>query len=141
MKRNLIIATVTAAALVTGGTAAAFAVAEETPSKPHHAVAQSGDDRDDAADAASDAEEARDALRGTEVTAAEALRAVAGRGTVTSLELDDDGARTWDVELVTKDGTVQDWTVDAKTAKAVQGEDRDTEGQDKEDQAGNADED
>lgn len=128
MKRNLIIATVTAAALVTGGTAAAFAAADEAPSQPHHAVAQSDDDRDDAADASSDAEEARDAVRGTEVTAAEALRAVAGHGTVISLELDDDGAKAWDVELLTKDGSVQDWTVDAKTAKAVQDKEQDTDG-------------
>ncbi|MFJ8585268.1 PepSY domain-containing protein [Streptomyces sp. NPDC093595] len=128
MKRNLIIATVTAAALVTGGTAAAFAAADEAPSQPPHAVAQS-DDRDDAADASSDAEEARDAVRGTEVTAAEALRAVAGHGTVISLELDDDGTKAWDVELLTKDGAVQDWTVDAKTAKAakaVQDKEQDT---------------
>ncbi|MFF8287743.1 PepSY domain-containing protein [Streptomyces sp. NPDC016309] len=85
MKRNVIIATVTAAALLTGGTAAAFAATSD----------------DDAP------------VQRPAVTAEQALKAVAAHGTVVSLELDDDG-RSWDVELVTKDGGTRDWTVDGK---------------------------
>ncbi|MET9801229.1 PepSY domain-containing protein [Streptomyces sp. NPDC006368] len=106
MKRNLIIATVTAAALLTGGTAAAFAV--------------STDD---------EAPEPRRTVQGVKVTADEALKAVANHGTVISLDLDDDtddgGEKSWDVELLTKDGKVQEWTVDATTAKATQDKDDD----------------
>ncbi|MEU6484329.1 PepSY domain-containing protein [Streptomyces sp. NPDC046887] len=94
MKRNLVIATVTAA-LLAGGTASALAVqgsakTEQTaPSTP-------------------------------KVSAEQALKAVADRGQVVSLDLDDDhGKQAWDVELV-KDGKTQDWTVDATTAKATQ---------------------
>ncbi|MER7106661.1 PepSY domain-containing protein [Streptomyces sp. NPDC000229] len=104
MKRNLIIATVTAAALLTGGTAVAFASSTD--------------------------EEAQRAVQGVKVTADEALKAVAGHGTVVSLELDDDSNKTWDVELVTKDGKAQDWTVDATTAKATQDKDTDQDDSD-----------
>ncbi|ORT55496.1 PepSY domain-containing protein [Streptomyces sp. CB03238] len=120
MKRNLIIATVTAAALLTGGTAAAFASSadDKAPSKAPHTATQVDDDRDDA----SDAEEAQRAVQGIKVTADEALKAVANHGTVVSLELDD---RSWDVELLAKDGKVQDWDVDAQTGKATQDTDQD----------------
>ncbi|WP_336318673.1 PepSY domain-containing protein [Streptomyces lavendofoliae] len=93
MKRNLIIATVAAAALLTGGTAAAFATASQDGDAP---------------------------VKAPEVTARQALDAVAPHGTVLSLDLDDDGDAkpAWDVELLTKDGKTQDWTVDARTAKA-----------------------
>ncbi|MGA5559384.1 PepSY domain-containing protein [Streptomyces lavendulocolor] len=96
MKRNLIIATVAAAALLTGGTAAAFATTSEDGDAP---------------------------VKAPKVTAQQALDAVAPHGTVLSLDLDDDGAGSgpaWDVELLTKDGKTQDWTVDAQTAKAKQ---------------------
>ncbi|GAA2466297.1 PepSY domain-containing protein [Streptomyces lavendulocolor] len=99
MKRNLIIATVAAAALLTGGTAAAFATTSEDGDAP---------------------------VKAPKVTAQQALDAVAPHGTVLSLDLDDDGAGdggagpAWDVELLTKDGRTQDWTVDAQTAKAKQ---------------------
>ncbi|QGV78457.1 PepSY domain-containing protein [Streptomyces ficellus] len=102
MKRNLIIATVTTAALLTGGTAAAFAA--------------TGDD---------DAP-----VKAPKVTAEQALKAAASHGTVVSLDLDgdDNGKQAWDVEVLTKDGKTQDWTVDAVTAKATQ--DKDTDDQD-----------
>ncbi|MEU0663264.1 PepSY domain-containing protein [Streptomyces lavendulocolor] len=97
MKRNLIIATVAAAALLTGGTAAAFATTSEDGEAP---------------------------VKAPKVTAQQALDAVAPHGTVLSLDLDDDGdagsGPAWDVELLTKDGKTQDWTVDAQTAKAKQ---------------------
>jgi uncharacterized membrane protein YkoI len=97
MKRNLIIATVAAAALLTGGTAAAFATTSEDGDAP---------------------------VKAPKVTAQQALDAVAPHGTVLSLDLDDDGdagsGPAWDVELLTKDGKTQDWTVDAQTAKAKQ---------------------
>ncbi|MGA5408077.1 PepSY domain-containing protein [Streptomyces lavendulocolor] len=101
MKRNLIIATVAATALLTGGTAAAFATTSEDGDAP---------------------------VKAPKVTAQQALDAVAPHGTVLSLDLDDDGdggagsgsGPAWDVELLTKDGKTQDWTVDAQTAKAKQ---------------------
>ncbi|MCK8677492.1 PepSY domain-containing protein [Streptomyces lichenis] len=96
MKRNLVIATVTAA-LLAGGTATAFAVADGADQGP-----------------------AKTAQSAPKVTAEQALKAVADRGQVVSLDLDDDGGKqAWDVELL-KDGKVQDWTVDATTAKATQ---------------------
>ncbi|RST14924.1 hypothetical protein E2C00_20595 [Streptomyces sp. WAC05374] len=129
MKRNILIATVTAAALLTGGTAAAFASSadDEAPAKTTRTATQVDDDRDDA----SGAGEARSAVQGVEVTADEALKAVAGHGTVVSLDLDDEddngGKKSWDVELVTKDGKNQEWTVDARTAKATQDKDTGTD--------------
>ncbi|MEU0276498.1 PepSY domain-containing protein [Streptomyces sp. NPDC006307] len=110
MKRNLIVAAVTAAALLTGGTAAAFAASadEEAPAQARHSAPK--------------------------VTAEQALKSVAGHGTVVSLDLDDDGATTWDVEVLTKDGKVQEWTVDATTAKATQDQDDHQDQDDDQDQ-------
>ncbi|MEU7279494.1 PepSY domain-containing protein [Streptomyces sp. NPDC045431] len=123
MKRNLIIATVTAAALLTGGTAAAFAAStdEDAPKGSQTATQVVTDDHD-----------AESTLKAPKVTAEQALKSVAGHGTVVSLDLDDDddtGRLNWDVELLTKDGKVQEWTVDATTAKAAQDRD-DDQGQD-----------
>ncbi|MFV0127726.1 PepSY domain-containing protein [Streptomyces sp. HMX112] len=128
MKRNLIIATVATAALLTGGTAAAFAASADddapadtgrTAASAPAADSDNDDDRDEAPDA-SDTAEAQRSLKDAKVTAGEALKAVAGHGTVLSLDLD---GKSWEVELVTKDGKLQDWDVDATTARATRDQD------------------
>lgn len=75
------------------------------------------DDEDDTA-------EVRAALKGTSVDAAEAAKAAAGLGTVTSVELDDDGDHgdgkpAWEVETHASGKGEQDWRVDPKTGKVT----------------------
>ncbi|MFG3107617.1 PepSY domain-containing protein [Streptomyces tendae] len=75
------------------------------------------DDEDDTA-------EVRAALKGTSVDAAEAAKAAAGHGTVTSVELDDDGDHgdgrpAWEVETHASGKGEQDWRVDPKTGKVT----------------------
>lgn len=62
----------------------------------------------------------RAALKDARTTAAEAARTAASRGTVTSVELDDDhGAKAvWEVATVTKDGTERTLLVDPQSGKA-----------------------
>ncbi|CAM5260981.1 hypothetical protein SHIRM173S_09607 [Streptomyces hirsutus] len=60
-----------------------------------------GSERDDDDD---DAAEVRAALKGTSVTAEEAAKAAAAKGTVTSVDLDDDDTEGWEVETVTAGG-------------------------------------
>lgn len=65
-----------------------------------------------------DAAEARAALKGARVSAAEAARAVAGRGTVTSVDLDDDRDAAWKVE--TRDSRGEDeWRVDLRGGRVT----------------------
>ncbi|WP_320780497.1 PepSY domain-containing protein [Streptomyces sp. CRN 30] len=206
MKRNIVIATVAAAALIGGGTATALAVSgdDETPDR-RSSVQVKDDDRDDdrdddksqdrdddgedgavrsgaakvtAADAiaaalkhtsgtavgaeldsegsdlvwdvdvlgsgttwhsvlvdpgtgkvldsraededADDTADTRAALKGTSVPAAEAAQAAAAKGTVTSLDLDDDGRdHAWEIDTTGADGTESEWDVDLKTAKVT----------------------
>lgn len=196
MKRNIVIAAVTAAALIGGGTATALAVADEDERTVRQSadVADTGtddqdtdtaqtesakvtaaeaiaaaldhtsgtvvsaelDDRDDDGDddgpAAwevdvlaggdtwhnvridpvsgevlgshteheDDTAEVRAALKGASVTAAEAADAVTGKGTVTSVDLDEDGTtRGWDVETRGSGTTERDWNVDLRSGKAT----------------------
>ncbi|MEU0068598.1 PepSY domain-containing protein [Streptomyces sp. NPDC006332] len=199
MKRNIVIAAVTAAALVGGGTATALAVSGDGDGTARQAadVRGAGDDAqgagaastdDDSASAASakvtaadaiasalrqspgtavsaelddqdgddqgpaawevdvlaadntwhsvridpadgkvlgshgeredDTGQVRAALKGSSVTAAEAAKAAAGKGTVTSVELDEDGtAKSWDVETQSAGKAEQEWNVDLKSGK------------------------
>ncbi|WP_333757883.1 PepSY domain-containing protein [Streptomyces sp. ISBFB 2968] len=80
-----------------------------------------GSERDDDED---DTAEVRAALKGASVDAAEAAKAAAGHGTVTSVELDDDGDRgdgrpSWEVETRASGEGGQDWRVDLKTGKVT----------------------
>ncbi|SDD67631.1 PepSY domain-containing protein [Streptomyces prasinopilosus] len=71
-----------------------------------------GSERDDDDD--NDAAGVRAALKGTSVTAGEAAKAAAAEGTVTSVDLDDDGPRgeaAWEVETVTAGGDDREWRV------------------------------
>ncbi|GGX42001.1 PepSY domain-containing protein [Streptomyces fructofermentans] len=76
------------------------------------------DTADDADDAADDSR-ARAALKDASVTAAEAAEAAAAKGTVVSVDLDDDRAAGWEAETTGADGTERDWTVDLRTAKVT----------------------
>ncbi|MCD7439329.1 PepSY domain-containing protein [Streptomyces lincolnensis] len=65
-----------------------------------------------------DTAEVRAALKGSSVTAQEAAKAAAAKGTVTSVDLDDDGRdKGWDVETHASGKGEHDWTVDLKTGK------------------------
>ncbi|MGA4839568.1 PepSY domain-containing protein [Streptomyces sp. G45] len=70
-----------------------------------------------------DAAEARGALKGASVSASEAARAAADKGSVTSVELDDDshraGGGAWDVETVSRDGAEGHWSVDPRSGKVT----------------------
>ncbi|MET9389500.1 PepSY domain-containing protein [Streptomyces sp. NPDC006624] len=71
------------------------------------------DDEDDTA-------QVRAALKGSSVTAEEAAKAAAGKGVVTSVDLDDDsGDTSWEAETHRSGGAEQDWTIDLKTGKVT----------------------
>ncbi|WP_428952263.1 PepSY domain-containing protein [Streptomyces sp. cg35] len=53
------------------------------------------------------------ALKNASTSAEDAARAAAAKGTVTSVDADDDGSvRVWEVETTSADGTQRDWHVD-----------------------------
>ncbi|MFE9770859.1 PepSY domain-containing protein [Streptomyces sp. NPDC005931] len=58
---------------------------------------------------------ARAALKGTSVTAVQAAKAAAARGTVTSVELDDDGTEGWEAETTSPGGAERAWRIDPAT--------------------------
>ncbi|MET7736461.1 PepSY domain-containing protein [Streptomyces sp. NPDC005402] len=118
MKRNIVIATLTAAALATGGTVAAFAAGDDDATATQsqtNTSAQSAADRDD------DASEDRTAVRSGSVTAAEAIAAALKHtpGTALSADLDDDGADTWEVTVVKGDGTEYDVRIAPDSGKVL----------------------
>ncbi|MFJ8804478.1 PepSY domain-containing protein [Streptomyces sp. NPDC102490] len=80
-----------------------------------------GSERDDDEDGTA---EVRTALKGASVDAAEAAKAAAGHGTVTSVELDEDGYRgdgkpAWEVETHASGKGEQDWRVAPETGKVT----------------------
>ncbi|MFE9883711.1 PepSY domain-containing protein [Streptomyces scopuliridis] len=133
MKRNLVIAAITAAALIGGGTYTAVAMGGDdgrgatgtaTPPAP---VAQSGtgaddsgnDILDDSQDKGKDSTVKRQpaAGSGTGLTASEAAAAALREypGAVASVERDDDGERHWEIDLFGKDDRRHELRVDAAT--------------------------
>ncbi|MEV4789438.1 PepSY domain-containing protein [Streptomyces tuirus] len=71
------------------------------------------DDEDDTA-------QVRAALKGSSVTAEEAAKAAAGKGVVTSVDLDDDGKNTsWEAETRKSGGAEQDWKIDLASGKVT----------------------
>ncbi|MEU9571474.1 PepSY domain-containing protein [Streptomyces massasporeus] len=71
------------------------------------------DDEDDTA-------QVRAALKGSTVTAEEAAKAAAGKGVVTSVDLDDDGKNTsWEAETRKSGGAEQDWKIDLTSGKVT----------------------
>ncbi|MFH8988485.1 PepSY domain-containing protein [Streptomyces sp. NPDC017940] len=83
-------------------------------------VERDDNDNDDGDDAAEDSRVAA-AVKGSSVTAGEAAKAAAGKGTVTSVDVDDDGSRVgvWDVETVSADGAEGHWNVDLSSGKVT----------------------
>jgi uncharacterized membrane protein YkoI len=74
------------------------------------------DDGDDAAETA----QIRDALKGSSVTAAEAAKAAAAKGTVTSVDLDEESRdKAWEVDTTAANGTGSDWRVALDTGKVT----------------------
>ncbi|MFJ2263352.1 PepSY domain-containing protein [Streptomyces sp. NPDC087844] len=149
MKRNIVIATIAAAALIGGGTATALAVSgdEEAPANKSSVQVSNDDngrdddvndtddnDADDKADAAEDkAENAADA-KVAQVNAADAIKAALKNtdGTAVSADLDDEGTKhVWDVDILTNGGTWHSVQVDPATGKVVGSHvDRDDDGDD-----------
>ncbi|MEU8912207.1 PepSY domain-containing protein [Streptomyces nigrescens] len=139
MKRQLIIATAAAAALVAGGTVTAVAVSNDgsgsarsgapvtAQSAAHDAgsgTAQVQDGRssirmqDDDADGQEDIREAHTAKVTASDAAAAALKAVPG--TVAGLDLDADRpGLVWDADVLGKDGKWHEVTLDAGTARVL----------------------
>ncbi|MCG0284683.1 PepSY domain-containing protein [Streptomyces sp. PSAA01] len=107
MKRNIVIASVTAAALLTGGTA--VAVAGTQSSSPA----------------------ARSTTTGTSFSEAAHTALKAVPGTLDSLDRDHGARTTWDAEILGKDGKWHEVTLDASNGKVLnQHIDRDTDAED-----------
>ncbi|MFD4480198.1 PepSY domain-containing protein [Streptomyces sp. NPDC058471] len=132
MKRNIVIATVAAIALVGGGTASALAVTGDDDSsaaakkssvqlKDDDRGDDRGDDRDDSDDR-NDAKENTAEVKAAKVTAADAIKAALAdkSGTAVSAELDDEdnGGLVWDVDLL-KGDTWHSVQVDPGTGKVL----------------------
>ncbi|MFI9824287.1 PepSY domain-containing protein [Streptomyces sp. NPDC052013] len=139
MKRNIVIAVVTAAALVGGGTATALAVSGDDDAPTTRAAQTRGsdddgadqDDRDergdrdhDDRDDRDDRDEARVAASG-DVTAAEAIAAALKHtpGTAVSADLDDDGddggKAAWEVDVLGEGDTWHSVRVDPGSGKVL----------------------
>lgn len=134
MKRNLVIATLTAAALATGGTVAAFAAGDDdataTQRQTTTSVQQATDRDDDSADDRDDdaTDDDRTAAPKGGVTAADAITAALKHtpGTALSADLDDDGADAWEVTVVKGDGSEYDVRIAPDSGKVL-GAQRDTD--------------
>lgn len=135
MRRKTLIATAAAVAVLAGaGGVAATAFADDDRQRPAAVAADTREDDNDAASTDTDTGggDTRDDDRdsgGTDraagsrtVSLADAVAAARAEapGTAVSAELDDDRGRTaWDVEILAKDGTWHEVTVDAADGKVV----------------------
>ncbi|MEU8788766.1 PepSY domain-containing protein [Streptomyces sp. NPDC048643] len=120
MKRNIVIATVAAAALIAGGTATSLAVTGNGTTAPAtRASGQPGADDDLAGDRQGGRDGGRDDASvegsnrsgGKAVTAQDAIARALGHtpGTAVGAELDDEnGSVVWEVEIIGGDGTWHD---------------------------------
>jgi uncharacterized membrane protein YkoI len=123
MKRNIVIATVTTAALIGGGTVAAYASGnDDSAPTQHQASARVADDRDDAPEVRSEA-------RTADVTAADAIAAALKHtpGTAVTADLDNDGRSAWEVDVVKGGGIEYTVQVSPSTGKLL-GVHRDDDG-------------
>lgn len=67
-----------------------------------------------------DANRVAAALKGASTTAEDAAKAAAAKGTVTSVDLDDDGtAKAWDAETASGKGAESDWKVDLQSGNVT----------------------
>ncbi|MCX2924221.1 PepSY domain-containing protein [Streptomyces sp. NEAU-W12] len=89
-----------------------------------------GSERDNGDD--DDTAEARAALKGTSVTAGEAARAAAAKGTVTSVDLDDDDTEGWEVGTAAG-GDDREWLVGLNSGRVTADDDSDDRGDDRDD--------
>ncbi|OEV11758.1 PepSY domain-containing protein [Streptomyces nanshensis] len=126
MKRKLAIATLTAAALIGTGTVSAVAFADGGDQKSAQAAsvrqASADDDRKDERgdDHGGDRDDRGDGVSpsGLKISAAEAAAKGAAKGTVTSVDLDDDrGNRVWEVTTTDGKGVEHDYLVDTESGK------------------------
>ncbi|MEU0742442.1 PepSY domain-containing protein [Streptomyces sp. NPDC006134] len=125
MKRNIVIAALTAAALIGGGTATALATTADDEAPARQTDTRAADDDahdDDAGDRDDDTARASTAEVAAPEAIASALRHTTG--TVVSAELDDEdddhGHRTvWEVDVLTSDNVWRSVTVDAGTGKVL----------------------
>lgn len=78
-----------------------------------------------------DTDEVRAALKGASVTAGEAAKAAAAKGTVTSVDLDDDDDKGWEAETRASGGDERDWRIDSGSGSVTA--DRDDDGDDSDD--------
>ncbi|MCT7356779.1 PepSY domain-containing protein [Streptomyces sp. 15-116A] len=125
MKRNIVIAVVTAAALLGGGTATALAVSGDDDATPTSRVTddkgRDDDGRDDDGGREDDPDEAR-AAASADVTAAEAIAAALKHtpGTAVSADLDGDEGRTaWEVDVLGKGDTWHSVRIDPASGKVL----------------------
>ncbi|MFE0675517.1 PepSY domain-containing protein [Streptomyces sp. NPDC058867] len=131
MKRKLVIATVTAAVLAGGGTVVAYASGDDDAPARDTSNTRVTDGRDD---------DGRDddavAAGGARVTAADAVAAALAHtpGTAVSVDLEDDGADAWEVDVVPSDAVEHTVRVSAETGKVL-GDRRDDDDSGREDLA------
>ncbi|MEU7578257.1 PepSY domain-containing protein [Streptomyces sp. NPDC041068] len=123
MKRNIVIATVAAAALIGGGTATALAVTgdDESTAAKHSSVQLKDDRADNRGDDLDDAAENTVEAKAAKVTAADAIKAALAdtSGTAVSAELDEeDGGLVWGVDIL-KGNTWHNVEVDPGTGKVL----------------------
>ncbi|MFJ9039629.1 PepSY domain-containing protein [Streptomyces sp. NPDC102406] len=92
-----------------------------------HTEKADGDDADAAARVSA-------ALKNAPTSAGAAARAAADKGTVTSVDADDDGAvGAWEVETTSADGKQRDWHVDLRSGAVTVDRSADDEGDDGDD--------
>lgn len=133
MKRNIVIATLTAAALATGGTVAAFAAGDDETAAQRQSSSgtqvvvdhdDADDQADDRADDVNDDAEDRTTVAAGDVSAAEAIAAALKSvpGTAVSADLDDEddnGKVVWDVDVLGDGNTWHSITIDPATGKVL----------------------
>ncbi|GGO58173.1 hypothetical protein GCM10012287_55740 [Streptomyces daqingensis] len=71
---------------------------------------------------------------GLKLSAADAAEKAAAQGTVTSVDFDDDGDRSWEVEVTGKDGKEAELAVDAQSGEVTQQKSDDDADDDRDDQ-------
>ncbi|MFD5597554.1 PepSY domain-containing protein [Streptomyces griseorubiginosus] len=124
MKRNIVIATLTAAALAAGGTVAAFAAGDDEATATQRQAgtnAPAAADRDDASATDDSADDDRTAAPRGSVTAADAIAAALKHtpGTALAADFEDDGAGTWEVTVVKGDGSEYDVRIAPDSGKVL----------------------
>ncbi|MFF6953635.1 PepSY domain-containing protein [Streptomyces iakyrus] len=126
MKRNIVIAAVTAAALIGGGTATAIATTgdDQGPARQAANTKLSDDGNRDDQDDRDDRDDDAAKVSSSDVTAPEAIASALKHtsGTVVSAELDDEddsGKVVWNVDVLSGDNTWHSVSVDPSNGKVL----------------------